>query len=757
MDRPGRGFVKGNPLIISDPLLYEAFQKNLGHGIADTKELRIYEGDLSLITSLEIDQPVTSMEGLDLCNHLKRLVIQGSPGLALDAGPLGNLSGLRILEWKNGTVINQESLGLLNRLSELRFRQTPLSSLGFIGDYDKLMKFEYSDAPEVDPEMLTKLPLLEDLVLSRINLADAGFISRMPGLLSLDLSGNRLTVTDFLSNLSSVARINLSANRITRLLLTDQLQSLRELDVSGNLISGINISTELNQLRFMDLSDNRLATPGRLFLYTPALVELDLSNNRLRDMGRQRCQNLEMISVANNMLITTDWVSLQPRLKRVDLEKNAISDLSGLLRNNLFRQLDFLGLDRNPVSKQSFLEWLPILRGSIDTVSAPDHFQPLSPCYLSPASGSRLTRPEVELGWVADNSSQSCLYDLFLVKGDSLVPWLNGISSNHVLLNQRPSAMFSWVVASRTADSVYYSGVNDLVSNAGLVLPYIDGFEEYRQSEPLSSQSEFWCLTGEIANPGQTARVVSSTSRYGLNSLELPDSEVATLPLGHLDLPYLSIRFSILVPPGTSGEFRIKNMNGTYLRLVWDPSDLGSVYYNEKLCRTFNVDHYKWMDCEIMAHAINNSLFVRVAKQLVINEPWKVPEGVICAESIEFESSSNGGGGAGGDDAIYIDEVRITSACTTSDMVIEQVHDELVKVFPNPFAERISISFPSQGSFLVTIIDITGREICRRAFEVMEDTTVSLELPGLSPGIYTLCTGIPGMAPVRIVRGEVIN
>lgn len=749
-------FVRGANLAINDPQLYAAIQKSLNYGVSDTQEPQIYEGDLSLITTLNIDQPVSSLEGLQLCHNLKRLIIQGFQGPELDAGPLESLSQLRILEWNGRMMLHPEAIGNLRHLTELRIRQTTLAALDFLRSNNNLLRFEYAEAPVADCEVLTGLPLLDELVLKQTNLSDASFVSRMRQLVSIDLSGNNLTETGFLSTLFNLDRADLSNNHISKLLLTDQLQSLHKLDVSGNQITGISITAELNLLQDVDLSGNQLTTPGRLFLYTPVLAVLDLSNNRLGDMGRQRCPNLENLNVSGNQLITTDWISLQPRLKHLDAEHNRISDLSGLTKNNLFRQLNFLGLDRNPLSKQSFLEWLPVLVDAIDTVTAPLSYQPLSPCYPLPANGSQLVGPEIEFQWFADQAGQECVYDLFIVKGDSLVRFIQGLDSCKVKLSQRPASAFSWLVASRTADSVYYSGVYDVTSTAEWAVPFIEGFEAYGEGESLSLQSDYWLISGDAKESSQSARIVSSNSRSGLNSLELGNGETAILSTEHLSLPYISIRFSILLPPGQHGEFRVENMNGMYFQLVWDESDVGRLYVNDKFYCSFTVDHLNWMDYQVMAHARNNNFHIQAGQQLIVNEPWKVPEGVICAERILFSSYSDEDDTEANVNKLFIDDVEITSAPGTSSVESDCRTKDLISIYPNPFADQVTISFPEPGRYHVSIIDMAGREVYQQMIDASMNQKNTIRLTDLPPGVYMLRPGSLNFKPLRLVRNRTV-
>ncbi len=749
---PVKAFVRGALLPVNDPMLYAIYQLALSYDISNPNDLKLYEGDLSRITSLDIDQPVSSMEGLGLCNHLKRLVVHGLPGPAIDAGPLEDLSGLRVLEWNGREIIHPEVMGSLKQLSELRIRQTLIDSLGFLNGFEHLLKFEYSGADIGNYDVLTRIPLLDELILSRTNLAEAGFVSQMIQLRRLDLSGNHLTETGFLSTLSKLEEADISDNQIPKLLLTDQLQSLRRLDVSGSGITSLAIAAELNLLDYLDLSCNQLVTPGRLMLYTPALTELDLSNNRLRDMGKQRCQKLEILDVSDNLLLTTEWITLQPSLKKLNLEHNLISDLSGLLKNNLFRQMNFLGLDRNPLSRQSFNEMLPILAEGVDFISKPKACQPLSPCYLSPVNGSRLVGQEIEFKWVADNSQEKCVYDIYLLQGDSLIPFVEGLDSCNVKLNKLPASAFSWAVGSRTADSVFYSGINDVVSTAEWTLPFIDGFETYVEGEPISPQSDYWYITGESTDPGHSAEIVSSNCHTGCNSLELENTEAAILSAEHHNLPYISIKFSVMIPSGQHGVFRLQNMNGMYFRLAWDETNIGRFYFNEKLWCTFPVDHQCWTDYEIMGHARNNNFHVKAGKQLLINEPWNVPEGIICTESIQFTSESDDPFTDNTNNRIFIDDIKITSAPGTSDVICDIIESEPVLVFPNPFNDRVCLSFPQSGRYNISIIDMSGNEVYTQLIDAAADEKKAISLIDLSAGVYALYTGAMNSRPVKIIK-----
>jgi Leucine-rich repeat (LRR) protein len=749
---PVEVFVRGQLLDIDDPYFLDVLKRNLEIASPEGGEFVLYEGDLSRITSLEIDRPVLNMKSIGLCNHLRRLIIDGFPGPGLNAGPLENLKQLKVLEWNGRTMESQGSLAKLSKLAELCIRNTRLESFEFLSEMRDLLKFEYSDGPICDTGILGSMLSIEVLNLSRTSLSDVNFISGMSALTSLQLAGNEITETGFLSPLANLILADLSDNKLTRLLLTDQLQALNNLDVSGNNISIINIAAELNNLRTLDLSHNKLVTPGRLFVYTPGLLQLNLSNNLLRDMGKLRSQSLEILDVSCNQIITTDWISLQPRLRKIELDHNRISDLSGLIRNNLYCQLDYLGLDRNPLSKQSFVDWLPILVQAIDSVNNPKTYQPLSPCYVTPAGGSCLLGHDVELQWVVDTTMKRCVFDLYVVRGDSLIPLMQGINAMRAVLNHRPSAAFSWVVASRTADSVFYSGVNDVVSSTAFMVPFKDGFETYSIGKPLAGQSDIWSVSSDIegVNPGPL--IVSESSSEGNNSMELGESESAFLSCEHLKLPYLHIQFSIMIPHGNHGVFRVQNMNGIYLKLVWDESNTGKFYLNDKIYSTFTFEHQKWIDVQILGHARNNNFHVKVGNQLLINVPWMVPEGAICTESIEFLCNSEEIANIQPNNRFLIDEVSISSASVFSGMETEFQMGTLLSAYPNPASEFVNVSFGKAGTYILSMVDNSGREVYRQSVEVEQNGIHVLPVADLPSGVYWLLTDLAYIKPVRIIR-----
>ncbi len=743
-------FIRGSVLTVQDPSLYSAVLEALGYGLAGLPSPEVYQGDLSRLISLEIDEPVLSLEGIGLCTSLRKLSISGFPGLALDAGPLGNLIHLQVLEWKGQLAENPEVIGTLSNLSELRFVDSRLDSWDFLRNLEGLMKFTYTGAPSPDPSILAGLKSLDELDLSGIGLENADFLPGLTGLMKLRLADNLLTEPPGLENLSGLTRLDLSGNRLTSLVLTDKLQSLTDLDLHNNLIVKISASADLASLKRINLSGNRLELPGRLFLYTPALEELDLSGNRLKGMGDYRSPALQKLNVSHNLLIATEWAGLHPRLRQLDLSNNRISDLSGLLTSEMYRQYDYLTVSGNPVSKESFEVQVPLLKEGIRAFEYPGQYQPLSPCYPTPARGSRFGSGGIDLGWVSDQTFGNCVYDLYRSDGDSLILMRKGLGDNRMRLEERPAGPFKWVVAARTADTTYYSGIYEAFPSSTWSVPFTESFETYSGYEPIAAQSDNWMVTGQI--PGNSsAMVVTSLAKTGSQGLELTGTAKGMLSMEHLRVPEATVRFSIWAPSGRKGSITIINLSGMEIRIDYDNQGRGSAWVNDEPAGSFVMAVNSWTDFRLSAHGRNNQVFMWADNKLIINQPWLFPSGSVALARLEFNSSS----GEDTDPAerlMYVDDISVNVYGSTG-LEEKSVLAAEPQVTPNPFKDRIVITLPETGRYHLSIIDISGREVLSEFTDAVTGTPVQLPAESLPDGIFILrITGRTGTSSQRLVK-----
>lgn len=731
-------FISGNLLPVSDISLYAAFAKSLGYGGPDTQNPQISEGDLSRIISLDIEQPLKSLEGIGLCSRLKRLVVSGFPGLGLDAGPLGNLNRLQVLEWRGPLSGNADVIGSLNRLTELRFAGTTLISWDFLRTIPGLMKFTYTSAPAPDPTPISNLALLDEINLTGTGLTGAGFLAGKTTLMIIKLADNQITNAGFLAKLANLRTLDLSDNLLTSIQLADGLNSLTAVDLHNNRISSLIITSDINTLTRLDLSHNQLTSPGRIFLYTPGLTNLDLSDNRIRWMGTYRSPSLEYLDLSGNLLISADWPSLHPGLRHLDLADNRISDLQGLMSPAPCQRLQYISLTGNPLSQETYETCLPLLKEQVDSLFTPGQYEPMSPCYPAPGDGDRFPGLLTELSWHTGETAGDCLYDLYRLDGDSLILIRAGLDTSRAILEEKPSGSFRWAVAARAGDSTYFSGIYEAYPLTLWSAPFYETFETYSPAEPILSQSDHWMVSPQI--PGQpNALVSSSLAHTGAQCLEISGLTRCGLPLGHMSNPVLSLKFSVYIPAGGVGSCRIHNINGLEIRLDFEQSGKGVIYLNEKVSGTYTIEPGTWTEYRLTANARNNQVFLWAGTRLVINQPWLFPAGLVTAGTLDFNA-------IGPDDDtdpqyrhMFVDDVAVQ---TTSSTGLEEYTEDAagMRVFPNPCAGFFRLALPESGAYYLTITDISGRVISTR--EVISDgsSAIDVDVSNLTTGYYLIQT-----------------
>lgn len=172
--------------------------------------------------------------------------------------------------------------------------------------------------------------------------------SEISQLMVLDLSANRLTNKGLLRNslnATSLESLNLAWNKLKQ--VPRQLpRSLKTLNLEGNLIASIKreaLST-LENLEHLGLARNKISkvAPGA-FKALPALHQLDLCHNTLRQVPRELPRALHSVALTHNRIesVPSDafcWGDKRlSRLVRVELEDNLID--VGKLNTQAFRCL----------------------------------------------------------------------------------------------------------------------------------------------------------------------------------------------------------------------------------------------------------------------------------------------------------------------------------------------------------------------------------------------------------------------------------
>lgn len=267
--------------------------------------IHLNENPLSDLSPLSGHQSMFTLKIAD-CQVDSATAIVDMPRLAnldLTGNPLSNLDG---------------GLTGLGSLQTLRIDRTQVSDLAALDGLSSVRLLTASETQLGDLASLPTLPGLADLVVSDALIQDASFANPQPALTTLDLSGNQLTDIQGLvvSELPSLAGLNLSRNPLADLGLVSEFDGLQRLtinevglsDLSGLEEAGLTALTARGNgvadltpaagVRDLDLGDNSIVDVSPL-VGQSAKRSLDLSNNQIDDLSPLLTVEFEYCAVVN--------------------------------------------------------------------------------------------------------------------------------------------------------------------------------------------------------------------------------------------------------------------------------------------------------------------------------------------------------------------------------------------------------------------------------------------------------------------------
>lgn len=250
-------------------------------------------------------------EALRRLRALNTLVLHGGPDYLTDISPIADLTNLETLVLYN------------NRISNL----TPLSSLKNL----KTLRLELNRISDLSP--LSHLERLESLQIDDNQIADLSPLSRLERLRTLWISNNRVSDISPLKDLASLRDLYLGGNSIKDLAPLTQL-SLSDLRLDKNGLSDITALRALNQkttaLMTLDLSDNRIRDIEPI-AHLERVSNLDLSDNQISELDSLRNQNLSHLDLRNNRITDISGLGRLPKLLSLDIRSNPIKDYGPLV------------------------------------------------------------------------------------------------------------------------------------------------------------------------------------------------------------------------------------------------------------------------------------------------------------------------------------------------------------------------------------------------------------------------------------------
>lgn len=295
----------------------------------------ISEDEMTRLVVLEApDADVEDLTGLELATALTKLVINHGPGVGFwvgsgskhvsDLSPLAGLLELDTL-W----------LSVDARLADL----SPLANLSNLKSLSLISPDGLRDScclRSSDLEALVGLPLLAELGLVGMGIADLSWVAQMRELRSLSLDYGSIRDISPLTELSEVSQLSLAGNFISDVSPLAGLSQLTQLSLSDNGIKDISPLKGLSRLHALGLDYNSiydisvLATPS-----LSKLTNLSLSSNKIVDVaplgGMSR---LKVVDIGDNPLSSTDFLAdftpTPATYLHLGLERTNLTDLSPL-------------------------------------------------------------------------------------------------------------------------------------------------------------------------------------------------------------------------------------------------------------------------------------------------------------------------------------------------------------------------------------------------------------------------------------------
>ncbi len=338
-------------------------------------------------------QDISAMSALKKLTHLE---IEDGDSIK-DFGVLASLTNLKSVKLESEVMKDIGFVKNLTNLEEFSLKDSIVMDITPLADATKLETLVLEDNSEITD--LSPLGTLENLVSLSLTIGsnqsmpsvenwknlkslgikgveDISFLSGLTHLEELSITGSNCTANHVLANLTSLKRLKLSGiyGEIQNLNVLNQMPNLQILDISGlELYGNVESVFAIPELEELNLSDCSIGLDFSAMAENSSLKKLNMSRIQIltnisvdydgvityvdydevsldTQMGFvTKFANLEELYLQGNKLSNLEFVTNIPKLKKLDITDNYVTDLRPL---NQLKELQIVWCEENAISQQ---------------------------------------------------------------------------------------------------------------------------------------------------------------------------------------------------------------------------------------------------------------------------------------------------------------------------------------------------------------------------------------------------------------------
>ena len=558
----------------------------------------------------------------------------------------------------------------------------------------------------------------------------------MRNLRILNLENNELTQLWFLDQLRRIESINFSGNSVSTLFINHSMPYLKILRMAQSGLDSIWITRDLPILEEVDLGHNKILHVDRLIYHAPQIRKLNIEHNRLGALWPAGLQFLEYLDVSNNQIEVINPIVHNPALSHLNLQGNRIGDIQPVLAGGLSKQLNYLNILDNPVSKESYIEFFPICREHISVFLEPNEFEPLMSCYPSPFREAFLKDEQVTVSWQLGSDQSENRYTLLFGKEQTLDTVAIDLHEPKYRLDVQANERYYWRVITDQGDTTFTSGLFSFQTFRPVVLPYRESFEHYTTFDYLGEEAPHWRT--HLNKPGSEfdAQIVNFKSLEGSQSLRMISHSKLGLMVNQFKGSRLMIRFGLYFEENSRGAVKVVQLNGADLVIYFKSNGKGDIFYNDKQVGEFFYNDLQWMDWYIFINGSVKAMDVRMNGRLLANEKLAFPNLEISFEKLEFSTDAGPKWPHDGFPLFYLDDLYVSGHGQMTGVSSFSLPD--VQMYPNPVDETLYVQIDPVNPLAQAEVFTSHGSQLKQMFASKSRTTVQIPLEDLPPGIYLI-------------------